>query len=33
MAASTMAMMPVVHFFMFIQRYMIQGTTAGAVKG
>jgi multiple sugar transport system permease protein len=33
MAASTMAMLPVVLFFMFIQRYMIQGMTAGAVKG
>jgi len=33
MAASTVAMLPVVIFFMFAQRYMIQGMTAGAVKG
>jgi ABC-type glycerol-3-phosphate transport system permease component len=33
MAASTVAMLPVLLFFMFIQRYMIQGMTAGAVKG
>jgi ABC-type glycerol-3-phosphate transport system permease component len=33
MAASTMAMLPVIIFFMFVQRYMIQGMTAGAVKG
>jgi len=33
MAASTVAMLPVFVFFMFVQRYMIQGMTAGAVKG
>jgi len=26
-------MLPVFVFFMFVQRYMIQGMTAGAVKG
>ena len=33
MAASTMAMVPVLIVFMFVQRYMVQGMTAGAVKG
>jgi ABC-type glycerol-3-phosphate transport system permease component len=32
MAASTVAMVPVFLFFLFAQRYMIQGMTAGAVK-
>jgi ABC-type glycerol-3-phosphate transport system permease component len=32
MAASTVAMVPVFIFFLFAQRYMIQGMTAGAVK-
>ncbi len=32
MAASTVAMLPVFLFFLFAQRYMIQGMTAGAVK-
>ena len=32
MAASTVAMVPVFIFFLFVQRYMIQGMTAGAVK-
>jgi multiple sugar transport system permease protein len=33
MAASTLALIPVVIFFGFIQRYLIRGLTAGAVKG
>lgn len=33
MAAATLAMLPVVIFFVFVQKYMVQGMTAGAVKG
>jgi len=33
MAALTMAIVPIVVFFLFMQRYIIQGITAGAVKG
>jgi multiple sugar transport system permease protein len=33
MAASTIALIPVILFFGFIQRYLIRGLTAGAVKG
>ncbi|TXK84915.1 carbohydrate ABC transporter permease [Paenibacillus sp. N3.4] len=33
MAALTMAIVPVIIFFLFMQRYIIQGITAGAVKG
>jgi ABC-type glycerol-3-phosphate transport system permease component len=33
MAAATLAMLPVVVFFAFVQKYMVQGMTAGAVKG
>jgi ABC-type glycerol-3-phosphate transport system permease component len=33
MAAATLAMIPVVVFFAFVQKYMVQGMTAGAVKG
>jgi len=33
MAALTMAIVPVIVFFLFMQRYIIQGITAGAVKG
>jgi multiple sugar transport system permease protein len=33
MAASTIALIPVILFFGFIQRYLIKGLTAGAVKG
>ncbi|WP_029686846.1 carbohydrate ABC transporter permease [Tatumella saanichensis] len=33
MAAAVLALIPVCLFFIFIQRYMVQGLTAGAVKG
>ena len=32
-AASTLAMMPVFVFFLFVQKYMIYGAVAGSVKG
>lgn len=33
MAASTLAVVPVAFFLIFMQKYVIQGLTAGAVKG
>jgi multiple sugar transport system permease protein len=33
MAAGVLALLPVCCFFVFIQRYLVQGLTAGAVKG
>ncbi len=33
MAACVLALIPAVFFFLFIQRYLVQGLTAGAVKG
>jgi multiple sugar transport system permease protein len=33
MAASVMALVPVCIFFLFLQRYLVTGLTAGAVKG
>jgi multiple sugar transport system permease protein len=33
MAAAVLALIPAVLFFTFIQRYLVQGLTAGAVKG
>lgn len=33
MAAATLAMLPTVVFFLFVQRYMVYGAVAGAVKG
>lgn len=33
MAALSMAVIPIIIFFLFMQRYIIQGITAGAVKG
>jgi multiple sugar transport system permease protein len=33
MAAGVLALLPVCGFFLFIQRYLVQGLTAGAVKG
>ncbi len=33
MAAATLAMVPTLILFLFIQKYMISGATAGAVKG
>jgi ABC-type glycerol-3-phosphate transport system permease component len=33
MAASLMVCIPVLAFFLYANRYMIQGLTAGAVKG
>jgi multiple sugar transport system permease protein len=33
MAAGVLALLPVCIFFVFIQRYLVQGLTAGAVKG
>jgi multiple sugar transport system permease protein len=33
MAASIMALIPVCIFFLFLQRYLVTGLTAGAVKG
>ncbi|RDU96786.1 carbohydrate ABC transporter permease [Trinickia dinghuensis] len=33
MAAGTLALIPVCAFFFLIQRYLVQGLTAGAVKG
>jgi multiple sugar transport system permease protein len=33
MAAGVLALLPVCFFFLFIQRYLVQGLTAGAIKG
>lgn len=33
MAAGVLALLPVCLFFLFIQRYLVQGLTAGAMKG
>lgn len=33
LAALTMAIIPIIVFYLFMQRYIIQGITAGAVKG
>ena len=33
MAASTLAMLPTVIFFLFVQKYMVYGAVAGAVQG
>lgn len=33
MAASVMALVPVCVFFLFLQRYLVTGLTAGAIKG
>ena len=33
MAASTIALIPSLIFLLFMQKYMVQGLTAGAVKG
>lgn len=33
MAAGVLALLPVCFFFTFIQRHLVQGLTAGAVKG
>ena len=33
MAAGVLALIPACFFFVFIQRYLVQGLTAGAVKG
>jgi ABC-type glycerol-3-phosphate transport system permease component len=33
MASATLAMVPTLILFLFIQKYMISGATAGAVKG
>jgi multiple sugar transport system permease protein len=33
MAAAVLALIPAVLFFVFIQRYLVQGLTAGAIKG
>jgi raffinose/stachyose/melibiose transport system permease protein len=33
MAALTLAIIPIILFFLFMQRYIIQGITAGALKG
>jgi multiple sugar transport system permease protein len=33
MAAGVLALVPVCGFFLFIQRYLVQGLSAGAVKG
>jgi len=33
MAAATLAMVPTLMLFLFIQKYLISGATAGAVKG
>jgi ABC-type glycerol-3-phosphate transport system permease component len=33
MAGSTITTVPVLFFFLFMQRYIVQGLTAGAVKG
>ena len=32
-SAAVLALIPAVLFFIFIQRYLVQGLTAGAVKG
>jgi multiple sugar transport system permease protein len=33
MAAGILALLPVCLFFMYVQRYLVQGLTAGAMKG
>ena len=33
MAAATLASIPTIIFFLFVQKYMVQGVVAGAVKG
>jgi ABC-type maltose transport system permease subunit len=33
MGAAFLAALPVVVFYIYLQKYMIQGLTAGAVKG
>ena len=33
MAAAVLALIPACFFFFLIQRYLVQGLTAGAVKG
>jgi len=33
MAASVVVAIPVVVFFMFFQKYLVRGLTAGAIKG
>jgi ABC-type glycerol-3-phosphate transport system permease component len=33
MASATLAMVPTLILFLFIQKFMISGATAGAVKG
>lgn len=33
MAAASLASIPTIIFFLFVQKYMVQGVVAGAVKG
>jgi ABC-type glycerol-3-phosphate transport system permease component len=33
MAAACLASLPTIVFFLFVQKYMVQGVVAGAVKG